>query len=70
MSIAERLDQKREQRGVEKSKGSGIHIGREEGKTQVIKNVALNMILKDMDAKLVAEFTGMTIQEIDDLQDN
>ena len=62
MTIAERL----EQRGKE----AGIQIGRQEGKTQGIKNVALNMISKDMDTKLVAEFTGMTVEEINKLKGN
>ena len=78
MTIAERL----EQRGIEKGKEAGIQIGRQEGKEagiqigeqrgekKGIKNVALNMISKDIDAKLIAEFTGMTVEEIDELKGN
>ena len=78
MTIAERLEQRGKEAGIQIGKEagiqigkeSGIQIGREEGKTQGIKNVALNMISKDMDAKLVAEFTGMTLEEIDELKGN
>ena len=58
MTVAERLEQR------------GIQIGRQEGKTQGIKNVALNMISENMDAKLIAKFTGMTIEAINKLKGN
>ena len=43
MTIAERLEQK--------SKEAGIQIGKQEGKTQGIKNVALNMISENFHQK-------------------
>ena len=66
MTIAEKL----EQRGLEKGKEAGIQIGREEDKTQGTTNIALNMIPENMDAKLIAKFTGMTIEEINELKGN
>ena len=58
MTIAEKLEQR------------GIQIGRQEGKTQGIKNIALNMIAENIDAKLIAKFTGMTIEAINKLKGN
>ena len=43
-----------EQRGLEKE----------------IKNIVLNMISENMDAKLIAKFTGMTIKAINKLKGN
>ena len=66
MTIAERLEQRGKEAGIQIGREAGIQIGREEGKTQGIKNVALNMLSKDMDAK----FTGMTVEEIDKLKNS
>ena len=35
-----------------------------------VKNVVLNMISENMDTKLIAKFTGMTIEEINKLKGN
>ena len=78
MTIAERLEQRGEQRGLERGKEAGIQIGKEagiqigeqRGEKKGMKNVALNMISENMDAKLIAKFTGMTIEEINNLKGN
>ena len=58
MIIAERL----EQRDVLKGKEVGIQIG--------IEKVALNMLLKKLDEKIIAELTGLSVEEIERLKKN
>ena len=64
MTIAERL----EQRGVLKGKEVGIQIGIEKGREEGIKKVAVNMLLKKLDAKIISESTGLSIEEIKNLK--
>ena len=66
MTIAERLEQRGKEAGIQIGKEAGIQIGEQKG----TKNVALNMISENMDAKLIAKFTGMTIEEINNLKGN
>ena len=66
MTIAERLEQRGKEAGIQ----IGEQRGLEKGKTQGIKNVALNMISENIDAKLIAKFTGMTIEAINKLKGN
>jgi predicted transposase/invertase (TIGR01784 family) len=68
MTIAERLELKGEQRGIEKGKEVGIQIGREEGKLFEKKQIAMNMLLKKLDQKIIAESTGLTVEEIEKLR--
>ena len=74
MTIAERLEQRGKEAGIQIGKEAGIQIGEqrglEKGKTQGTKNIALNMISENMDTKLIAKFTGMTIEEINKLKGN
>ena len=60
MTIAERL----ERRGKE----AGIQIGRQEGKKAGIQigleKVAFNMLLKNLDEKIIVESTGLSLEEI------
>jgi predicted transposase/invertase (TIGR01784 family) len=60
MTIAERL----QQRGVTKGKEVGIQIGIEKG----IEKVALNMLLKKLDEKIISESTGLSIEAIKNLK--
>lgn len=68
MTIAERL----EQRGVLKGKEVGIQIGiekgREEGKLFEKKQIAVNMLLKKLDEKIISESTGLSVEEIKNLK--
>ena len=64
MTIAERL----EQRGVLKGKEVGIQIGIEKGREEGIKKVAVNMLLKKLDAKIISESTGLSVEEIKNLK--
>ena len=66
MTIAERL----EQRGIIKGKEVGIQIGIEKGREEGIKKVALNMLLKKLDEKIISESTGLTLEEIKKLKQN
>ena len=60
MTIAERLEQK--------GKEAGIQIGREEGKLFEKKQIAMNMLLKKLDEKIIAESTGLTVEELEKLK--
>ena len=68
MTIAERL----EQRGVLKGKEVGIQIGIEKGiekgKLFEKKQIAINMLLKKLDEKIISESTGLSIEEIKKLK--
>jgi predicted transposase/invertase (TIGR01784 family) len=70
MTIAERL----EQRGITKGKEAGMQIGIEKGiekgKLFEKKEIALNLLLKKIDEKLVAESTGLSLEEIKKLKKN
>ena len=70
MTIAERL----EQRGITKGKEAGMQIGMEKGiekgKLFEKKEIALNLLLKKIDEKLVAESTGLSLEEIKKLKKN
>ena len=60
MTIAERLEQK--------GKEVGIQIGIEEGKLFEKKQIAMNMLLKKLDEKIIAESTGLTVEELEKLK--
>ena len=62
MTIAERLEQRGEQRGLEKGKEAGIQIG--------LEKAATNMLSKNLDEKVIAESTGLSIEEIKRLNKN
>ena len=70
MTIAERLEQRGkeagiqigEQRGLEKGKEAGIQIG--------LKKAAMNMLLKNLDEKVIAESTGLSLEEVKRLRKN
>ena len=66
MTIAERLEQRGKERGILKGKEAGIQIGIEKG----IEKVALNMLLKKLDEKIVAESTGLSLEKIKSLRKN
>ena len=60
MTIAERLEQK--------GKEAGIQIGRQEGKLFEKRQIAMNMLLKKLDQKIIAESTGLSVEEIKNLK--
>jgi len=62
MTIAERLEQK--------GKEAGIQIGRQEGKLFEKRQIAMNMLLKKLDQKIIAESTGLSVEEIKNLKNN
>lgn len=62
MTIAERLK--------EQGKEIGIQIGIEKGKEEGVKKVAINMLLRKLDEKIISESTGLTIEEIQKLKQN
>ena len=75
MTIAERLERKGkevgiqigEQRGKEAGIQIGIKKGIEEGKLFEKKQIAMNMLLKKLDKKIIAESTGLSVEEIKNL---
>ena len=82
MTIAERLEQRGKEAGIQigeqRGKEAGIQIGEQRGKEagiqigeqKGIKNVASNMIAEGIDTKLIAKFTGMSEEEISKLKNN
>ena len=60
MTIAERLR--------EQGKEIGMQIGIERGMEKGIKKVALNMLLKKLDEKIISESTGLSLEEIKKLK--
>ncbi len=60
MTIAERLERK--------GKEVGIQIGEQRGKLFEKKQIAMNMLLKKLDQKIIAESTGLTVEEIEKLR--
>ena len=70
MTIAERLEQRGEQRGLEKGKEAGIQIGKEAGIQIGLEKAATNMLSKNLDEKVIAESTGLSLEEIKRLDKN
>ena len=66
MTIAERLREQGKEAGIQ----IGIEKGRQEGRQEGIKEVVANMLLKKLDEKIIAESTGLTLEEIKDLRKN
>ena len=66
MTIAERL---REQ-GRFQGKEVGIQIGIEKRIEKRNKEIALNMLLKKLDEKIISESTGLSIEEVKRLKKN
>ncbi len=64
MTIAERLEQRGKEAGIQ----IGIEKGRQEGIERGIEKVARSMLLKKLDAKIIAESTGLSIEKIKKLK--
>lgn len=78
MTIAERLRNQGMQKGIEAGmqKGieagiqKGIETGMEKGKEAEKKNIATTLLLKNLDDKTIAEYTGLSIATIKELRKN
>jgi predicted transposase/invertase (TIGR01784 family) len=66
MTIAERLKEQGKEIGIQ----IGIEKGIEKGKEEGVKKVAINMLLRKLDEKIISESTGLTIEEIQKLKQN
>ena len=64
MTIAERLREQGKEIGMQ----IGIERGMEKGREEGIKKVALNMLLKKLDEKIISESTGLSLEEIKKLK--
>ena len=64
MTMAEKLKEESKIAGMEAGIQKGIEKGRQEG----IKKVAINMLLKGLDEKIIVESTGLSIEEIERLE--
>ena len=62
MTIAERLEQRGKEAGIQIGKEAGIRIG--------LEKVAANMLIKNLDEKVIAESTGLPLEEIKKLRKN
>ena len=74
MTIAERLEQRGKEAGIQIGKEAGIQIGEQRGKEAGIRigleKVAANMLIKNLDEKVIAESTGLSLEEIKKLRKN
>jgi predicted transposase/invertase (TIGR01784 family) len=57
-----------EKKGIQKGLQKGIQKGRAEGEKQKAIKVAITAIKRGMEARLIAELTGLTTAEIEELQ--
>jgi len=57
-----------EQRGIEIGEQRGIEIGEQRGKEEGKVEVARNLLAAGMDPSQVAQFTGLTLEQIQPLQ--
>ena len=64
MTIAERLREQGKEIGMQIGMEKGIEKGIEKGREEGIKKVALNMLLKKLDEKIISDSTGLTLEEI------
>ena len=64
MTIAERLREQGKEVGIQIGIEKGIEKGRQEG----IRKVVTNMLLKKLDEQIIAESTGLTLEEIKNLK--
>ncbi len=58
------------ERGMERGRQEGIEKGMERGRQEGIEKVALHMLSNKLDEKLVAESTGLSLEEIKKLRRN
>ena len=70
MTIAERLKEQGKEIGIQIGIEKGIQRGIEKGKEEGVKKVAINMLLRKLDEKIILESTGLTIEEIQKLKQN
>ena len=74
MTIAERLEQRGKEAGIQigeqRGKEAGIQIGKEAGIRIGLEKVAANMLIKNLDEKVIAESTGLSLEEIKKLRKN
>ena len=54
--------------GLQQGIQEGIEQGIEQGQQKRNVEIAKNMLLKNIDIKIISEVTGLTIQKIDDLK--
>ena len=56
------------QEGIAEGREEGIKKGKAEGYEEGIKKVAINMLLKKLDEKIISESTGLSVEEIKNLK--
>ncbi len=55
-------------RGLEEGKARGLEEGKAEGKAETIRQIATNMLCSNIATDLVAQFTGLTLKQVQKLQ--
>lgn len=68
MTIAERLEQIGIQIDEQRGKEVGIQIGRETGVRVGLKKAATNILMKNLDEKIISESTMFSLKEIKKLK--
>ncbi len=57
-----------EARGIAKGEAKGLTKGKAEGFTKAANQIALNMLRSNLPVDAIAEFTGLTLKQIEKLQ--
>jgi predicted transposase/invertase (TIGR01784 family) len=53
--------------GLAEGKARGLAEGKAEGKAEAVRQVAANMLRSQFDINLIAQFTGLSVDEIQKL---
>ena len=54
--------------GIAEGEAKGLAKGKAEGKTETANQIALNMICSNISIELIAQFTGLTLKQVQKLQ--
>ena len=67
-TIAQKYIEEGEARGIEKGKAVGIQEGKAVGVQEGMEKAALNMLSQNLPPYLIAQYTGLTIEQINKLK--
>jgi predicted transposase/invertase (TIGR01784 family) len=66
--MAKKKEEERQMPYITSVEQIGYDRGKVEGKVEERKSIALNMLQRNLDLQTIAEITGLTIAQIQDLQ--
>jgi predicted transposase/invertase (TIGR01784 family) len=68
IAMAKKKEEERQMPYITSVEQIGYDRGKVEGKVEERKSIALNMLQRNLDLQTIAEITGLTIAQIQDLQ--